>query len=253
VTVTTPATNDTWLILGASSATARAFAHQAAQSGADLLLVGRDQADIQLSAQDCQIRYGIQARALALDITDFGQHAAFIQDCQKLTQGRVHLYVCVGTLPDQAAVQAAPSQMQAVFDVNLSGIAALLLQAMPLLEQQTGSKVLVFGSVAGDRGRLSNFVYGAAKAGLHTFVSGYRALCFKKGIQVTLIKPGFMDTAMTYGLPGMFLVASPQDCAKACWQALEKGKDTFYFPGFWGLIMLVIRMIPGFIFKKLPL
>jgi short-subunit dehydrogenase len=107
--------------------------------------------------------------------------------------------------------------------------------------------------VAGDRGRPSNFVYGSAKAGLNTYLQGLRARLARHGVSVTTIKAGFMDTAMSYGLPGMFLVASPDSAAKACLQAARKKRNVLYFPFFWWLIMAIIKAIPEGVFKRLKL
>jgi len=110
---------------------------------------------------------------------------------------------------------------------------------------------VALGSVAGDRGRLKNYVYGAAKAGLHTYLQGLRARGVRSGVQVVTVKPGFVDTAMTWGLPGMFLVASPDAIAAACLSAVAKKRDVIYAPFFWWGIMTIIRHIPERIFKKL--
>jgi short-subunit dehydrogenase len=113
--------------------------------------------------------------------------------------------------------------------------------------------VVAFGSVAGDRGRLKNYVYGSAKAGLHAYLSGLRNRLRRKGVHVMTVKPGFVDTAMTWGMPGMFLVARPDDVARACLTAAEKNTDVFYVPWFWRWIMVVICAIPERLFKRLDI
>jgi short-subunit dehydrogenase len=107
--------------------------------------------------------------------------------------------------------------------------------------------------VAGDRGRQSNYLYGSAKAGLTAFLSGLRARLFKAGVHVTTIKPGFVDTGMTFGKPGMFLVASPEAAAEGIVKAVAQRKDSAYVPGFWALIMLIIRSVPEPVFKRTKL
>jgi len=109
------------------------------------------------------------------------------------------------------------------------------------------------GSVAGDRGRIGNYVYGAAKAGFHTYLSGLRNRLTKSGGHVVTVKPGFVDTGMTWGLDGMFLVASPDDVARDILKAVNKGRNTVYTPFFWRYIMLIIRHIPEFLFKKMSI
>src|SRR5262249_17269596 len=113
--------------------------------------------------------------------------------------------------------------------------------------------IVVLSSVAGDRGRPSNFVYGSAKAGLNAYLQGLRARLARAGVSVTTVKAGFMDTAMTYGMPGMFLVASPESAAAACLEAAAKRRDTLYFPRFWQLIMTIMKAIPEPRFKRLRL
>jgi len=119
------------------------------------------------------------------------------------------------------------------------------------LEAQRQGRVVALASVAGDRGRIKNYVYGSAKAGLATYLQGLRARLFRAGVSVTTVKPGFVDTAMTFGLPGMFLVADPADIARSCLKAAERGKDVIYAPFFWWAIMTIIRHIPERIFKRL--
>jgi len=116
-----------------------------------------------------------------------------------------------------------------------------------------GGAIVVLSSVAGDRGRPSNYVYGSSKAGLNAYLQGLRARLAPHGVSVTTVKPGFLDTAMTFGLPGMFLVASPEACARACLSYAAKGREIAYFPIFWWLIMAVIKAIPERVFKKLKL
>jgi short-subunit dehydrogenase len=105
--------------------------------------------------------------------------------------------------------------------------------------------------VAGDRGRQSNYLYGAAKAGLSTFLQGLRNRLFHANVKVITIKPGFVDTHMTYGRPGLFLVASPESVARGIFRAIAKGKDVVYLPWFWRPIMLIVQSIPEAIFKRL--
>jgi short-subunit dehydrogenase len=119
------------------------------------------------------------------------------------------------------------------------------------MEARAGGTVVGVSSVAGDRGRLSNYVYGAAKAGFATYLSGLRNRLTRAGAHVVTVKPGFTDTAMTWGVEGMFLVASPDKVAAAIDRAITKKKNVIYTPGFWWLIMTIIKLVPEPIFKKL--
>jgi short-subunit dehydrogenase len=121
------------------------------------------------------------------------------------------------------------------------------------LERQESGFIVGISSVAGDRGRQSNYVYGSAKSGLTAFLQGLRNRLYPSGVHVMTVKPGFVDTAMTFGLPGLFLVANPQDVGEKLAASAEKGKDEVYIPGFWRYIMAIIKSIPERLFKTLKL
>jgi short-subunit dehydrogenase len=244
----------TWLVLGASSSIARAFARLVAENGAAVLLAGRDQDDLGRTASDLQARYGAAARVLAFDAQDRASIAAVIAQCRDtVPAGKLDVFLAFGAMPEQAAMEADPALAAATIAATYTGAVEILLGLAPLLEAGRAGHVIVLGSVAGDRGRLKNYVYGSAKAGLATFTAGLRNRLFRSGVLVTTVKPGFMDTAMTWGLPGLFLVAQPDSAARACLDAALKGRDVIYHPRFWALIMLIIRLIPERIFKKLSI
>jgi short-subunit dehydrogenase len=234
-----------WLILGASSAIARAFARRTAASGATVMLVARDGEDANALAADLVLRGSPSCRAIGFD----GDIAAQFKE---FAQGAVpNVFLAFGTMPAQSEIDADPLALAQTLDVNFASPVALLHRLMPALEATPGGAIVALGSVAGDRGRLKNYVYGAAKAGLHTYLQGLRARGVRSGVQVVTVKPGFVDTAMTWGLPGMFLVASPDAIAAACLDAVAKKRDVIYAPFFWWGIMTIIRHIPERIFKKL--
>jgi decaprenylphospho-beta-D-erythro-pentofuranosid-2-ulose 2-reductase len=156
-------------------------------------------------------------------------------------------------MPDQATIDRDPDQAQRTIQATYAGAVSVLHRLAPRLEAQGKGHVVVLGSVAGDRGRIKNYVYGSAKAGLHAYLQGLRARLFRAGVTVTTVKPGFIDTTMTWGMPGLFLVASPQDCARACLRYAAKGAEVRYFPAFWWIIMTIIRNIPEPIFKRLSI
>jgi decaprenylphospho-beta-D-erythro-pentofuranosid-2-ulose 2-reductase len=137
--------------------------------------------------------------------------------------------------------------------VNYLGAMSVLDQCANLLATAGAGFIVGISSVAGDRGRQSNYYYGSAKAGLTAYLSGLRNRLSGQGVQVLTVKPGFVDTAMTYGLEGMFLVASPEDVGRQIVRAVEKRRNTVYLPWFWRYIMLIIRHIPEFLFKRLKL
>ena len=239
-----------WLILGASSAIARAFAREVARRGAAITLAGRDAFDLEATTADAQLRGAASARALLCDAADAGSRAAFL--AQAALPGTVlNVFLAIGSMPDQDAMDGDPLLLAGMIEANYSGPVALLQGLAGTFETQRGGRIVVVGSVAGDRGRRKNYLYGSAKAGLARYAEGLRARLHPSGATVTLVKPGFVDTAMTWGLPGLFLVASPEDCARAMLRAADKGVANLYVPFFWRFIMLVIQHIPAQVMKKL--
>ena len=242
----------TWIIVGATSSMARAFARKAAESGAQLVLTGRDIDDMKRSALDCQVRGAPMAKVIPFDARDPQTFDAICLTASSL-KGEINVAVFVGSMPEQAAIDEDPGLIDGVIQDSFTGPARLLQMLAPILEERGSGTVIGVGSVAGDRGRLSNYVYGSAKAGFHTYLAGLRNRLGRSGVHVVTVKPGFVDTAMTWGIEGMFLVASPESVADDLMRAVEKKKNTIYTPFFWRYIMLIIMHIPEFIFKKLSI
>jgi decaprenylphospho-beta-D-erythro-pentofuranosid-2-ulose 2-reductase len=245
-------TRETWLVLGASSAIARAFALEAARHDASVVLAGRDAEDLERTAADVRIRTGQEAAVLAFDATDFASHPGFVAKCRE-SAGHLNVFLAFGANPPQEALEQDVARARATIDANYTGAVSVLTLLLPVLEAQGRGHVVVLGSVAGDRGRRKNYLYGSAKAGLATFTQGLRARLVGTGVTVTTVKLGFVDTAMTWGLPGLFLVASPDAVARRCWRLAARGVENAYVPGFWRLIMTILRAIPERIFKRLPI
>jgi short-subunit dehydrogenase len=244
----------TWLVLGASSSIARAFSRLVAEAGAGVLLAGRDADDLARTAADLTARHGTSAEVLRFDALDRASIAALVAHCRAaVPAGALDVFLAFGAMPEQAAIEADPTLAAAAIAATYTGAVELLLGLAPLLEAGRRGHVVVLGSVAGDRGRLKNYVYGSAKAGLAVFTAGLRNRLLRAGVLVTTVKPGFVDTAMTWGLPGLFLVASPEATARASLAAALKGREVIYTPRFWAFIMLIIRLIPERIFKKLSI
>lgn len=242
----------TWIILGATSAMARAFARKVAADGAAVLLAGRDLDDLTTLAADCILRGARLSEALAFDARDAGGFSALIAR-MAAEEGELNAAVFVGSMPPQAQIDADPSLIDGTVTDSFTGPAHFLQMLAPLIEARGGGTVVGVGSVAGDRGRIGNYVYGAAKAGFHTYLSGLRIRLTRAGGHVVTVKPGFVDTAMTWGLPGMFLVAAPEAVADDILKAVKKRRNVIYTPFFWRYIMLIIRHIPEPIFKKMKI
>ena len=241
----------TWIVLGATSSMARAFIRQVAEAGDGVLACGRDDADLGATVTDAAQRGAPVAAAMAFDARRPAGFEKILARAEK-TEGRISVAVFVGSMPPQDEIDADPALLDGTVTDSFTGPARFLTAALPLLEARKGTVVGV-GSVAGDRGRLGNYVYGAAKAGFHTYLAGLRNRLTRAGGHVVTVKPGFVDTAMTWGLPGMFLVASPDAVARDILRAVRKRRNVIYTPVFWLGIMTIIRNIPEPIFKKLKI
>ncbi|MEM9199444.1 MAG: SDR family NAD(P)-dependent oxidoreductase, partial [Pseudomonadota bacterium] len=232
-------------------AMARAFAREAAKRGHALILAGRDVEDLARDAADARARGAASVEVAAWDTRAPESHAALASLAAEQT-GPLGVAVFAGSMPEQAAMDAAPELIDGLMSDNFTGLAGTLHRLAPLIEARGGT-VLGVGSVAGDRGRLGNYLYGAAKAAFHTYLAGLRNRLGRHGGHVVTVKPGFVDTAMTWGLPGLFLVAQPEDVARDCWRAIDRRRNVIYTPWFWVIIMTIIRTVPERIFKKLKI
>ncbi|MEL7344501.1 MAG: SDR family NAD(P)-dependent oxidoreductase, partial [Pseudomonadota bacterium] len=234
--------SETWIVLGATSTMARAFSRMAAEKGHDVILAGRDIDDLERQAGDLSLRFGIVAKAMAFDARDAKTFGPIIDALP--AKGLISAAVFVGSMPEQSAIDADASLVEGTIMDSFTGPARFLTTLAPIMEQRQGGTVVGVGSVAGDRGRVGNYVYGSAKAGFHAYMSGLRNRLTRSGGHAVTVKPGFVDTAMTWGIEGMFLVASPEDVAGDIFRAVEKRKDIIYTPFFWRYIMLIIRSVP---------
>jgi len=235
------------LIIGATSAIAAACARRWAFDGARFFLVARNDKRLRQVAADLSARGAALTACQQLDITNTSQHAAMIECCQAELGAPDIVLVAPGTLPDQARCETDATVAMREFNTNAAALIGLLIQIANLLQTQRHGTLAVISSVAGDRGRPSNYLYGSAKAAVSTFCEGLNARLFKAGVHVLTIKPGFVATPMTAGLPlPGALVATPDKVARDITRAIEKRKDVLYTPWFWSLIMLAVRLMPRF-------
>ncbi|MFW6027368.1 MAG: SDR family oxidoreductase [bacterium] len=244
-------TSQTWLILGGSSSIARAFARLVAAEGADVLLAGRDIEDLRRTAADLRVRGGVPARTMEFDARALDTHDAFVRACRQRAEGRLNVFVAFGAMPDQSAAETDFAKALEAIHVNYIGTLSILSRLAPAMAEQEGGSIVVLGSVAGDRGRRKNYVYGSAKAGVHAYLQGLRARLAHRKVRVVTVKPGFLDTAMTWGLAGILFPARPEAAARACLRLARRGPETAYVPWFWGPVMAAIRLIPEPLFKRL--
>jgi short-subunit dehydrogenase len=225
-----------------------------ARRGYDLVLAGRDREELDRLATDLSLRHGVKAQGRAFDALAYDTHRAFVEACRETSlDSMAGAVLCFGYLGEQDAAQKDPVEARRVLDTNLVGAVSILGLLANHFEEKRGGFLCALSSVAGDRGRQSNYVYGAAKAGLTVFLQGLRNRLYPAGVSVTTVKPGFVDTQMTFGRPGLFLVASPRTAARSIVAAVLKGKDLAYVPGFWRPVMLLIRLIPERLFKRMKL
>ena len=240
---------ETALVIGATSDIGRAIARQLAEGGSALQLAGRDPARLGREAKDLRVRTGVAVTAHRRDVLDDEGGASFLPDLDPLPDTAVCV---VGLLGDQKECEHDSAAAERAMRTNYIG-PALLMGALAERFQQRGSGVLVgVSSVAGDRGRASNYVYGSAKAGFTAFLSGLRGRMAASGVHVVTVKPGFVRIRMTEGmdLPGP-LTATPEEVAEVVVRAARRRRDAVYVRRVWRPIMFVIRAVPERIFKRM--
>ena len=241
------------LIIGATSAIAEATARRWAARGAALFLVGRKAERLELIAADLRVRGAASVACQAQDACARDAHETMLCAAEQAMGGLDVALIAHGSLPDQKACEASVELTLQEIDTNALSVIALLTRLATRFEAQGHGSLAVISSVAGDRGRQSNYVYGAAKGMLTLFLQGLRNRLAKKGVHVLTVKPGFVDTPMTASFKKGALWASPDAIAQGIVSAIDKKRDVVYLPGFWWLIMTLIRHIPERIFKKLSL
>ncbi|NNL17481.1 MAG: SDR family NAD(P)-dependent oxidoreductase [Boseongicola sp.] len=244
--------SQTWIILGATSTIARSFARLASGRGDGVLLAGRDIDDMAATASDCAARGAPLAEVIAFDARNASSFKAILDQASGI-EGTLSIAVFVGSMPTQDEIDADPSLISGTIVDNFTGPAEFLTMIAPLLEARGNGTIAGIGSVAGDRGRLGNYVYGAAKAGFHTYLSGLRNRMGRKGVHVMTVKPGTVDTAMTWGMDKLPFLAQPEKIAADILRGADRQKDTIYTPLIWWPVMTIIRLIPERVFKKLKI
>lgn len=239
------------LILGAKSAMARAIAHSFAAKGYNIYLAARKASEVEADASDITIRFKVKAIPVVFDAVAFGTHQASWDTLSP----KPEVVVCaVGYMPDQKEAEKDSSLALAAMQTNYTGVAHYLNIAANYMEAQRKGDIIGISSVAGDRGRASNYFYGSAKAGFTAFLSGLRNRLSFAGVHVLTVKPGFVYTKMTEGLKlSPLLTAKPEEVAKDVMKAFRKKKNVLYTKWMWKYIMKIIRSVPEWKFKKMKL
>jgi short-subunit dehydrogenase len=241
------------LIIGACSAIAQATARRFAKAGDALLLVARNEDRLQAVAADLRTRGAASVATLVLDVLDYARHRAIVEHAAITLGGLDLALIAHGSLPNQKASEASFTESRLAFETNTLSVISLLTELASYFAARGNGTIVVISSVAGDRGRQSNYTYGAAKGAITLYLQGLRNRLYRDGVQVITIKPGMVDTPMTSAFDKGPLWASPDQVARGIDKAIRQGKNVAYVPWVWKYIMLVIRLIPEWIFKRLSL
>ncbi len=240
------------VILGSNSEVAQAFIEKYLSSEKkikNLYLFTSNEQNTKRFAQHIYVKYLQESTIIPLDITKE-------IDYKKLEKIDAYLLFCATGFLGKNTQEGLydNDNTQKVIDINYAKLIPLLNFFAKKMETKRNGTIIALSSVAGERGRQSNFIYGSAKAGFTAYLSGLRNYLFNKKVRVMTIKPGFMDTKMTSGLPlNPKLTATPQQAANYIYKGYKNKKDEIYILPIWWLIMLIIRNIPEFIFKKMKL
>ena len=243
-----------WIVIGATSAIAQATIRLWASRGYKLFLVARKAAHLAMMKEDLTVRGAGQVECYQMDANEFPRHQRMIKEARATLGGVDGILIAHGTLPDQKLCEQHFEQARKELETNAISILSMLTEAANDFERQGHGDIAVISSVAGDRGRQSNYVYGTAKAAVSTFLQGLRNRLASKGVHVLTIKPGFVDSPMTVAFDkGGPLWSTPDQIAQGIVKAIDKQRNVAYLPWFWWVIMTIIRHIPESIFKKMKL
>ena len=240
------------LIIGAASAIAEATARIFASRGDALYLVARRSDVLADMIADLKVR-GASVTGEVFDVNQLELHANMIERAHAALGGLDTVLIAHGTLPDQTTSQHSVQETLQQFQTNALATISLLTLLANRFESQRHGMLAVISSVAGDRGRASNYVYGTAKAAVTCFTSGLRQRLYKSGVQVLTIKPGFVDTPMTRDFSKGFLWATPVQVARCIVRGIDRRRAVIYAPAFWYWIMLVIKSLPERLFVRIRL
>lgn len=242
---------DPVLVLGGRSDIGLAVAHRFAAAGHPVILSARGADGLEKVCADIALRHGTEARRVEFDVLDTTRMAGFVDELEELPG----IVVCVvGAMGDQGKSERNPEAAALVMRTNYEGPALILGLLAERMTARGRGTIVGVSSVAGDRGRATNYVYGSAKAGFTAFLSGLRNRLAKRDVHVITVKPGFVSTRMTEGmdLPAP-LVAAPGEVADAIHRAVLRRRDVVYIRPIWRPLMCLIRAIPERLFKRMEL
>jgi len=241
------------LLFGATSAIAKETARLLAADGDHLFLVGRDADRLGVVARDLELRGASQVDSMVADLDEIDAHDAIIERAVESLGGFDTAILAHGVMGDQTESARNFDAAERVFRTNFLGAVSLLTRVANRFESAGHGTIVAISSPAGDRGRQSNYVYGASKGALTVFMQGLRNRLHERGVRVVTVKPGFVDTPMTAQMDQGMLFVQPATVAKGIRRAIARGGDVVYLPWFWRPIMSVIRLVPEPVFKRLKL
>ncbi|MCK4875295.1 MAG: SDR family oxidoreductase [Sulfurimonas sp.] len=239
------------LIIGAKSDIAKEIARTYAKNGYNLYLAARKAEELEDLKQDIQVRSGVEVKLQEFDITAYDTHEEFYSSLEEKPLGVI---VVSGYMVEQKLAQEDFNESLQTINVNYTGAVSILNIIANDFEQERRGFIVGVSSVAGDRGRKANYIYGSAKAAFSAYLGGLRNRLFDSGVQVLTVKPGFVNTKMTENLDlPEKLTAEPEDVANDIYNAQQKGRNVLYTKSIWMLVMLIIKHIPEFMFKKMSI
>jgi decaprenylphospho-beta-D-erythro-pentofuranosid-2-ulose 2-reductase len=239
------------IVIGATSGIAQAICRILSQRHCRLFLIARNSDQLAAVAADMRVRGADIAGHRQTDLTDTSSHKEMLAVAWQQMGTVDAAIIAHGILGDQKRAESDWAEAAAILNVNFTSVGSLVTHLANAFEQQGSGQIVAIGSVAGDRGRKTNYVYGSAKSAVETFLQGVRHRLAPRGVGVLLVKPGFVDTPMTAHLPRSPLFASANDVARTIVSAMENGESTVYAPFFWKFIMLIVRCLPESIFNRL--
>ncbi len=235
------------LVVGATGGIAKALCREFARHGFDLVLAARDEEELAILSADLEIRGGVQTRVVRFDALNYNSHPDFWRSCGEVDG----VVCCFGVLTDEGEASRDWDKCRVLLETNYNANVSLLNLVAATFEERGRGWIGVLSSVAGERARRSNFLYGSAKSGLTSYCEGLRSRLFPSGISVTTIQPGPVDTGMTWGKDKLPLLAPPEKVAGDIYRGLRRGKDVVWTPAPWRLIMAILRVVPSPIWKRL--
>ncbi len=240
-------------VFGANSAICHEVLKLYAVKGAQFFLVGRNHQKLAAIADDLVARGGAIGGTASYDFNDWQQHEPCVMQGRECLGNIDIAIVAHGSLPDQAECETSSAAVKACMDDNFTSTAIIVQACAQQLSLQGRGTLAVISSVAGDRGRKSNYVYGAAKAGIDTLLQGLQGRFSGSAVRVVNIKPGMVISPMTADMQHSAIWSTPPAIAPAIYRAIARGSRVCYVPGYWRLIMLIIRSLPTAVLAKLPI